>query len=124
MGVVYHANYFRYFETGRTELLRAAGLDYRSFEAMGFKLPVTCASARYLSPARYDDELMLVTTVAQVRRGSLHMEYELSRESDSVAIATGVTTHACVGENGRVCRLPEPMLQALNEDRAEVGGAQ
>lgn len=113
MGVVYYANYFRFFEAGRNELLRAAGVDYRSFEAMGYKLPVTEATAKYHAPARFDDELHLRTTLVQLRFGSLRLTYELSREVDGVRIASGQTTHACVGGDGRVCRIPSVLRQAL-----------
>src|SRR5579862_7928745 len=52
-GVVYHANYFRYFEVGRVELLRVRGVRYRDLETSGFRLPVVEARASYRSPARF-----------------------------------------------------------------------
>lgn len=118
MGVVYYANYFRFFEAGRNELLRSAGLDYRSLEAMGYMLPVTDAKAKYHAPAHYDDELTLTTALAQVRFGSLRITYALLRESDAVGIATGETTHACVGRDGRVCRLPAALREVLGAPSA------
>lgn len=120
MGVVYYANYFRYFEVGRNELLRASGFDYRSFEATGYKLPVTAASAKYIASARYDDELRLITRLVQIRLGSLRITYKLIRPLDGLTIATGETTHACVGANGRVCRIPEAMRQALTSEETLV----
>lgn len=116
MGVVYYANYFRYFESGRSEFLRAAGVTYRSLESRGYILPVTQASAKYLSSAYYDDELSLRTDVVKLRFGSLVMGYELSRPSDGVLIATGETVHACLGEGGRVVRLPDDLRACLSED--------
>ncbi len=111
MGVVYYANYLRFFEAGRNELLRAAGLDYRRFEAMGFLLPVTEAKTRYHAPARYDDELELTTTIEQVRFGSLRLSYLLERGSE--LLATGETTHACVDRAGRVVRIPAELRAVL-----------
>src|SRR6476646_5368618 len=64
MGVVYHANYFVWFEVGRTDLLRAAGWTYREMEADGLSLPVIQAQCDYKQPARYDDELEIRTTGA------------------------------------------------------------
>jgi acyl-CoA thioester hydrolase len=61
MGVVYHANYFMWFEIGRCELLRAVGRSYRDMEASGIGLPVIEAHCEYKSPARYDDELVVKT---------------------------------------------------------------
>ena len=72
MGVVYHANYFMWFEIGRCELLRAVGRSYRDMEASGIGLPVIEAHCEYKSPARYDDELVVKTrgntAVAGARR--------------------------------------------------------
>ncbi|NJK88026.1 MAG: acyl-CoA thioesterase [Myxococcales bacterium] len=113
MGVVYYANYFRYFEAGRTELLRAAGIDYRRMEEEGALLPVVDASARYRWPAEYDDELELLTRVVDVGTSSLRIQYELRRVSDGRMIATGETRHACVSREGGVIRLPSQVREGL-----------
>lgn len=116
MGIVYYANYFRYFEAGRSEFLRAAGLTYTELEARGYGLPVASASAKYLASARYDDELTLRTTVERLRFGSLVMGYDLRREADGALIATGETVHACVGPAGKVVRLPDDLRACLSEE--------
>lgn len=118
MGVVYYANYFRYFEAGRNELLRAAGLEYRSFEAMGYMLPVTDAVAKYHASARYDDVLDITTSVERVRRGSMIIAYRLEREDPDgpCLIATGATTHACLDGRGRVVRFPDVFRDALTKE--------
>ena len=117
MGVVYYANYFRYFEAGRTEFLRAVGFRYKEFEKNGFALPVVSASARYHAPARYDDELALETTLSEVRFSTVRMTYRLTLVSDASLIATGETRHACLGPDGRVVRLPQEFLDRLGADR-------
>lgn len=114
MGVVYYANYFRFFEAGRTELMRAAGIEYKSLEALGYALPVASASAKYHAPAHYDDPLVLDLEVAEVRYGSLRITYRLTRETDGTLIATGETMHACVGPKGRVVRLPDDLREKLD----------
>lgn len=113
MGIVYYANYLRYFEAGRTELLRASGLDYLQLEAQGVYLPVAEAQAKYRAPAGYDDELELETVVAQVGTSSIRMRYALRRVRDEVLIATGETRHACVDRSGRVIRVPGPVRERL-----------
>ncbi len=114
MGIVYYGNYFRYFEAGRSELLRAVGLPYMQLEAAGYALPVASASAKYHASARYDELLTLETTVVAVRMGSLQMGYRLEREEDGVLIATGETLHACVGKKtGRVTRIPAMLRERL-----------
>lgn len=113
MGVVYYANYLRFFEAGRNELLRAAGLEYRAFEDTGLMLPVTESHAKYHLPARYDDVLEIVTIVEQLRAGSLRIDYRVERVEDGALLTTGSTTHACVDQNGRVRRLPAEFKAAL-----------
>lgn len=113
MGVVYYANYLRFFEAGRTELLRAAGIDYRQMEAEGALLPVAEAHAKYRAPAGYDDELELETAVAQIGTSSIRIRYELRRVADGALIATGETKHACVNAAGRVIRMPAFVRERL-----------
>lgn len=113
MGVVYYANYFRYFEAGRTELLRATGFDYRHMEETGYALPVASASAKYHRSATYDDELILETTVVEVGFSRIKMSYRMTRSRDQEVIATGETVHACVGPGGRLVRLPEELRRRL-----------
>lgn len=113
MGVVYYANYLRYFEAGRNEFIRAKGLRYRDFEeAFGLRLPVAEAAVSYRVPARYDDLLEVQVSLAGVRRASARFEYQLVR--DGTLLATGHTVHACVDLEGRVQRLPAALLARLS----------
>ena len=113
MGVVYYANYFRYFEAARNELLRDLQVPYRELETEGFLLPVVEAEAKYHASARYDDELVLETTIQRVRFSSVEIMYRMIRSEDASLIATGRTLHACVGPSGRVVRLPDKLRQRL-----------
>jgi acyl-CoA thioester hydrolase len=102
---VYHAHYLAYFETGRTEMLRAAGGSYRDFEESGRFLVVSEATVRYLKAAGYDDLLVVRTRLARVRLASLEHTYEVWRDGELVA--TGRTVLVCVDRDGRVTRIPE-----------------
>ena len=62
MGIVYYANYFEWFEIGRTDLLRSAGWSYREMESEGYALPVVEAHCDYRRPAKYDDEIEVRTS--------------------------------------------------------------
>jgi acyl-CoA thioester hydrolase len=120
MGVVYYANYLRYFEVGRSEFIRAKGLRYRDFEArFGFLLPVVEAGVKYLSPARYDDVLSVETSLAELGRASARFGYRIVRE-DGV-LATGFTVHACVDGQGRIQRLPEELVRCLSAGETPAG---
>ncbi len=107
MGVVYYANYFRYFEFSRSELLRQKGGTYKEIEAAGVQLPVVEASCFYRAPARYDDLLVVRVAITQVRRASLTFEYELRRDGEEAILCTGRTVHASINREGRPCRMPE-----------------
>jgi len=112
MGVVYYANYLRWFEAGRTEFLRAKGLSYSEFEAREkLILPVVEAGVTYRQPARYDDLVAVETRLAEARRASARFEYEVKRGED--LLATGFTVHACVSPGGRIERLPKEFVQRM-----------
>ena len=106
MGVVYYANYLRFFELARSEFLIAHGRSYRDMEAEGFSLPVVEATCRYLLPARYEDVLLIGVEVPAVSRVTLTFRYEVTRERDPAVLCTGTTVHACLGKAGRPARLP------------------
>jgi len=107
MGVVYYANYLRFFELARSEFLIAHGRSYRDMEAEGFSLPVVEATCRYLLPARYEDVLLIGVEVPAVSRVTLTFRYEVTREGDPAVLCTGTTVHACLGKAGRPARLPD-----------------
>jgi len=107
MGVVYHANYFVWFEVGRTDLLRSAGWTYRDMEGEGVSLPVIEAHCEYAQPARYDDELEVRVQAELASPARVKFSYEIVRPSDRVTLVTGHTVHAAIDRGGRPCRLPE-----------------
>jgi acyl-CoA thioester hydrolase len=107
MGVVYYANYFVWFEVGRTDLLRDGGWSYREMEVDGFSLPVIDAQCTYLASAKYDDDIEVRTVGTMVSPVRVKFAYEVVRAADGAALATGSTVHATLDRNGRPCRLPE-----------------
>ncbi len=107
MGVVYHANYFAWFEVGRTDLLRHAGWTYREMESDGFSLPVIEAHAEYRQPARYDDELEIRVAAELASPARVRFRYEIVRAGDTQILVTGHTVHATIDRDGRPCRLPD-----------------
>lgn len=122
MGVVHHKVYLDYFEVARTELLRSHGQPYLDLERQGFMLPVVEAHVHYKQPARYDDQLEVLTRVERVRAADLRLGYRLQRGQDGTLLATAEITLACIGVSGRVRRLPQPLRQLLlslsKEDRS------
>jgi acyl-CoA thioester hydrolase len=112
MGVVYYANYLRFFEAGRNEFIRAKGMRYRDFEeGFALQLPVTEATVHYQRPAHYDDLLRLEVSLEEIRRASATFAYRLLREG--TLLASGRTVHACIDLAGKVRRLPEELVTRL-----------
>lgn len=111
MGVVYHGNYLPWFEIGRTTLLKQHGLPYRQLEADGFFLPVLEVSAKYLRPARYDDTLLIVTTLREKPLLKIRLEYEVLRGEECLAI--GSTLHAFIDRTGRPVRPPPGFTERM-----------
>jgi acyl-CoA thioester hydrolase len=114
MGIVYYANYLVWFEIGRAEFCRARGFSYRDMEEQDDAfLVVAEAYCRYKAPAYYDDELLIRTHIAELRRRSLRFGYEIVRVSDDQIIAEGETGHVVTDANGRVRSFPEGYAQRL-----------
>jgi acyl-CoA thioester hydrolase len=113
MGIAHHAEYFAWFEVGRTDLLRQRGMTYRELEADGLRLPVIDARARYLRPAHYDDVLEVRTRLVALGGARLSFEYEVHRQGTEGPLATGETEHAAVDPSGRPRRLPDRLRQRL-----------
>ncbi len=108
MGVVYHANYLVWFEVGRVELIRQMGLSYKEMEAEGgCKIAVVEVTARYRSPARYDDELVVETRLTAARQSVIKFAYRVVREGDGMLLCEGQTVHVAVDRGMKKTRLPE-----------------
>lgn len=111
MGIVHHGSYFTYFEHGRVEWLRARGVTYADWATKGIHLPVVEAHAEYKSPARFDDELVIETTLAELRTVSLKFTYRIERAS--TLVATGYTRLACIDGSHKLHRMTEDMRAVL-----------
>jgi acyl-CoA thioester hydrolase len=113
MGIVYYANYLKYFEMARAALLREVGLPYGEMESQGVMLPVVESHCEYKQSARYDDELCVYTTCLPFKGPRLRIEYEVRR--GDVLLTTGYTHHVCMSPDGKVLR-PTADLLALCAD--------
>lgn len=117
--VVYNANYLRYFEIGRTEMMREWVCSYKDIEQEGFILPVTECWARYKAPAFYDDLLIIETEIEELTRIKCRFKYRIYREDkDAVKpklLVKGYTVHAAVTREGKLTRLPSQLLEKMRE---------
>ena len=117
MGVVYYANYLRFFESARAAYWRSLGRTYKDLEAAQVAMPVVEAHCRYRSPSYYEDLLQVEIEVTELRNASCRFGYVVRR--DATLIADGFTRHAFVGPTGRPRSLPEE-LRALLAVRSMV----
>jgi acyl-CoA thioester hydrolase len=121
MGVVYHANYLVWFEIGRVELMRQRGLDYKRMEAEdGCGIAVVEATARYKAPARYDDELVIETTLLKLRGPLIRFGYRILRVDDGLLLCEGETLHVVVGRDMKRRHLPEKYVHLLGAAASHV----
>lgn len=107
MGYLHHAKYFEYFEMGRTELLRAAGMRYRDLEARGVLFVVVKVECRFRRAAQYDDVLRLQIRITRQSRARIDHEYKLYR--DGVLLCEASTILACVNREGQPIPIPEDL---------------
>ena len=110
-GIVYYANYLKFIERGRTEALRASGVDQLALKAAGLVFVVRRVAADWLAPARFDDLLEVATGMSELRGASLRMAQEVRREERTLFRAS--VEIACMDEAGRPRRLPAEVRARL-----------
>jgi acyl-CoA thioester hydrolase len=117
MGVVYHGNYFTWFEIGRVEFCRQLGLEYKQMEIEDDSFIVVVeASCRYKRPAKFDDVLVVRTRVTQSQRRMIRFAYEILDQASGGLIATGETLHVICDRLGKPKSLPEKYRQYFTSE--------
>lgn len=101
MGIVHHSNYLVWFEIGRTDLCRATGFPYNEIESRGFILVVTEIACRFRTPYRYDDEVVIRTSVADAASRAMRFSYELYDGAGEELRATGHSAHLWLDRESR-----------------------
>lgn len=114
MAVVHHSNYIRWFEIGRVEFLREAGITLEQLMDAGFVFPITDVSCRYLSPGKFDDVLLIETKPTALTKVKMAFDYRILREADKAVLVEGHTQNVFTSrETGLITRLPEPYYLKL-----------
>jgi acyl-CoA thioester hydrolase len=114
MGIAHHSNYLVWFELGRTDLCRATGFTYAHIESRGYLLVVTEIHCRYRTPFRYDDEVLIRTSVAEAASRAMKFAYELYDGSGEELRATGFSSHFWVSrETRKPVRADEEVMRAF-----------
>lgn len=113
MGVAHHANYFRWFEMGRVEYLRQVGVSLHDLMADGIIFPITNADCQYRASAKFDDYILIETTMPEVSSVKMVFTYRVVREVDGVLLATAKTQNVFTDNQGKIIRLPSRYVTKL-----------
>jgi acyl-CoA thioester hydrolase len=118
MSVVYHANYFTWFEAARIELLDRMGCPYRKLEKEGFFLPVLHCEAKFIKPAHFDDRLIVRVFINEPPAARIKINYEVYRSEK--LLCTGNSTHAFIDKRGKLVRPPVSFSRSVQDAKAKV----
>lgn len=115
MGIVHHSNYIRYFECGRTDLLKKVGLPIEKIEESGVMLPVVSVECRYRTPAHLGDTLRVVTMIDEVPRARLVIRNEVYTPRGQIACEGAVVLGFIDSLTRRPVRCPEMLMKIFEE---------
>ncbi len=122
MAVVHHANYIRWFEIGRVEFLREAGITLGELMDAGYVFPITDVKAKYVSPGKFDDELIIETRPKALTKVKMVFNYRILRkdvvdgkEVETLLVEGSTQNVFTKEETGVITRLPEVFYEKLKK---------
>jgi acyl-CoA thioester hydrolase len=115
MGYCYYGNYAQYFEVGRVEALRDLGMSYRELEEKGVMLPVSEFNVNYLNPAKYDDNLTIITYIKELKGVRLIFEYEIFNEHEKLLAKASTTLVFVRKDTMRPVSPPQDFINLLTD---------
>ena len=114
MQFVYNGKYLEYFEVGRTELLRSTGLSYKVVEKEGYQLPLVEAHLKYVSAAYYDDILVIESSLKEIPKLKMRLDYKIFRKESNELVTEGYTEHVFINkETKKPVRPPKFFIDAV-----------
>lgn len=99
MAIVHHANYYVYFEVAREDLIRESGISYKDLEDKGIMMPLIETHCKYIEAAKYDDDLVVESSISELTPVKVRIEYIVRRKNDNVILAKGSTLQTFVDKN-------------------------
>lgn len=117
MRVAHHSAYVVWMEAARVQWLKDRGLSYKRLESEGVNLAVSKLQIDYRSSASFDDEILIITKLGELRNRRVSFDYEICRADSGAVIARGLSTHTPTNDQGRAIRLPADWLEKLKENR-------
>ena len=120
MGVVHHANYIRWFETGRVEYLRSVGITLNEMIEDGYLFPITEIQAKYLHSAKFDDDLEIETIAVALTKAKMEFNYKIRRVGEEKILVEGYSKNVFTNKiTGKITRLPEKYFSKLEQAMKE-----
>ena len=116
MGQAYYGNYLRWFEIGRNEMFRSFGLTYKTVEENGIFLPVAETHCKYRTPAKYDDLLIIETSIDPAIKAGIKFDYKIVKDDNGDIVAEGFTKHPCLNREGKVVRPPKFIKEIIQKN--------
>ena len=112
--VVYYSNYLKWFEIGRTEILRQSDFGYNEFEKQGIIAPVVEVKCNYKEPAKYNDIVIIKTAIENIGNSSIKFHYEIIRKNGNKLLSEGYTVNVFVDKKTmKSTRIPENLRKEL-----------
>tara|TARA_Y100000741_G_C18174537_1_gene526717 strand:- start:434 stop:838 length:405 start_codon:yes stop_codon:yes gene_type:complete len=115
MGIVYYSRYYEYFEEARTEMLDSIGLSVTSIENYGIQLPVISSHCDYKKGAKFEQKLVVDTSISELPRVRLKINYLVHAENSDQILVIGNTVHAFINENNSPTKVPKLMLEKMEQ---------
>jgi acyl-CoA thioester hydrolase len=105
MGIVHHSNYYAWFEVGRGDFITKSGITYRDMEKQGIMMPLVETYCKYYEGAKYDDDIIIQTSIGEMSPVKVIFNYNVIREVDGKLLAKGKTTQAFVSNEFKIINL-------------------
>ncbi len=105
MGIVHHSNYLIWYEAGRTDFIKGSSVSYSEMEEKGVLIPLAESSCKYLTGAKYEDELIIKTWVKELTPVKVEFNYSVIREKDQKELSKGSTLHVFVNNDFKIINL-------------------
>ena len=115
MGIVHHSNYIRYFECGRSAMLKECGMPVEKIEEAGIMMPIVSVSCRYKVPAKLGDTLRIVSIVDEMPRAKLEIRSEIYNQTGQLVCEGSVVLGFINAETRRPVRCPDALLDVFKE---------
>jgi acyl-CoA thioester hydrolase len=120
MSYIYNGKYFEFFEVGRAEMMRENNLTYKDIETYGYHMPVIECHIKYVSPAFYDEILIIESRVEKMPSSRVHIDHKITSKERKVVVAEGYIELAFLKkETKKLSRPPEFFINAMKKYFAE-----